>query len=543
MKHLIVVVFLALTSFVFAHPVQQVMSYKLSVKFNPETSLLTGEVEILNPTDSCFSLANGLHIISMKADGNPTLFQKESTDETTATTIYNLGKIHNRLSISFSGKLNSETLPKGISLINGIDNRWIELSERINWIPKMIENASFIYDMEVTTPETFTTICTNEPSEVIHEANHTISRWKSAQPVHNIILFSAAGLKKSSVKQDGANLDIYYCSLPESYVDSMKTDIQKSMILLNQLFGPCGKDTHAKIVYSPRAAGGYARRPLLLVSENYALEQRTLRFGYARDFKLNVHEIAHYWSFANTSTPEDWMNEGLAEYASFLISEKLIGKEFADLLREEYKGIIDHTQTSEAIAETPDESWEREINRYYKPTLLFDQLRQKYGEEKLFIFFQNLCVAMQKTSNRSTDLFLKTMEQVMGKEASDFFREAIYRKGWSTTQTAQQSSLQKADKAIIGKWSGPLTQFGTTLSFVLNLSEKDGLYNPSIESPDQGAVGIPVSDLQINGYQISFRVGMASAIFTGTFDENKNMINGIWTQRGTDYPLSLQKTN
>jgi len=445
--------------------------------------------------------------------------------------------------VDYSGHIKAADYPKTVSSINGINSGWVELSDRIDWFPRLAKTAAFEYEMEVNVPRNFVTVLGGQELKTKNPGKRSISKWMSLKPTYSITLLSVPGLKKTAIVQNGINLEIYYDKLAPAYIDSMKNELLKSVGLLSELFGPTGTDCVVKIAYSPRSAGGYARRPMLLVSEKYALEQRSLKYGYARDFRLNTHEIAHYWSFANTGTSEDWMNEGLAEFSAYLISEKIIGKDFSALLLSEYEGIVNHTKTQTAIAETPNDSWEREVNRYYKPTLLLNELRLKFGDEKLGQFLKTLYSRMTKAPVATTGLFLEVLEQTMGKQAKDFFAEAIYRKDWNIEVPSATSPAQVTDLAFAGTWSGPLTQFGTTAKFVLNLVLKDGKLEPSLDSPDQNVTNIPVSELLIEGDVVSFRVGIASAVYKGTLDRTNRVIRGVWTQRSVDYPLNITKEN
>ena len=73
----------------------------------------------------------------------------------------------------------------------------------------------------------------------------------------------------------------------------------------------------------------------------------------------------------------------MTEFSAFLACEKFIGSEFATLLLDEYNVAIENSATQLSILETTGDSWESHINRYYKPTVLLNTLRQKYGEEKM----------------------------------------------------------------------------------------------------------------------------------------------------------------
>jgi hypothetical protein len=540
MKLLLLPILLAWPGILLAQSVS--VHYRISIQFNPDSSSLQAQAEITNPGDSCFFLAPGLKIESVKADGKTIGFQEKQKPQLNSKAII-LAFVPAKLEIMYSGQIKPEDFPKTVSSINGINKDWIELSERIDWFPRLANHSSFDYELEADVPGNFVTVTGARQTGLKTAADRSISRWKTENKVWGITLLSAPALKKCETTQNGMNLEIYYQNLAPAYIDSMKNNLLKSIKILTGLFGPTSSENVVKVAYSPRSAGAYARKPLILVSEKYADEQRLLKFGYARDFRLNTHEIAHYWSFANSGAPEDWMNEGLAEFSALLVSEKVIGNCFSDLLIDEYTGMVNSTPTQLAIAETPNDSWEREINRYYKPTLLFCQLIRKYGEEKTGLFLKTLYLAMVKEKVATTARFLEVMEQTMGKEAKDFFAEAIYRKGWNTGKNPVVQSFQANDPAFAGTWSGPLTQFGTTAKFVLNLLWKGGKLEPSLGSPDQNVGNIPVSELMIEGDVISFRVGIASAVYKGTLDRTSHEIKGVWTQRGVDYPLNIASEN
>ncbi|HCE56530.1 MAG TPA: hypothetical protein DER09_01735 [Prolixibacteraceae bacterium] len=290
------------------------------------------------------------------------------------------------------------------------------------------------------------------------------------------------------------------------------------------------------MIYSPRTAGGYARGSLIVVSEEFASEQVENKWGFARDFQLNAHEIAHLWSKANWE--HDWINEGLAEYSAFLASEKFIGTEFTKLLSEEYNNAIENSATQLSILETTGDSWESHINRYYKPTVLLNTLRQKYGEEKMAEFIALLNTAFIQNQGGTTVIFLNVLEEVFGKDAYDFFNEGLNRKNWNKPTEVLNVAF---DADFEGTWTGGLTQFGTTSKFVLHLKKNENILVPVLDSPDQDVFGIPVSELKIEADNIVCVVGVASATFSGKLDRNTKTIHGNWNQRGTDYPLNLSK--
>jgi aminopeptidase N len=145
-----------------------------------------------------------------------------------------------------------------------------------------------------------------------------------------------------------------------------------------------------------------------------------------------THEMAHYWwNMANMGTPEDWLNEGMAEYSAFIISEEIIGKDFTNQLLSEYNKRASESKTETPIVETDNNSPDREVNRYDKPTIIFNELRQKYGKEKINNFLKSLYARFASTKIVNTPSFLDEMEKQIGKEAMEYFSNALYAKKWS----------------------------------------------------------------------------------------------------------------
>lgn len=516
------------------------MEYKLSVKLDPQLGSIVGIADIGNPGDSVFLLAKGLNIQSVVADGKAVQFNQYVSGSNPNSVEIALSYVPQKLKIKYSGQIKANDFPKTISNINLMKNEVIELTDLIDWYPRMKRSNPFTYSLTVDAPSNFGLVTNGSISKEVQSKERKKITAESLKPGYGISLLGSPELKKSALEANGYCVEIYYSQLSESYIDSMSTDLLKTIQFYEELYGMIASNRLVRIIYSPRPAGGYARGSIIVVSEKFAMEQRSQKFGYARDFRLNAHEIAHFWSKANTSTSDDWINEGVAEFSALLVSEKFIGKPFANLLLSEYQGIVENTTTQTAIVNTENDSWEREINRYYKPTLILNELRVKYGDEKLKQFLNSLYARFIEARGATTGLFLEVLETSLVKEAKEYVEEAIHRKIWNTLNS-KGNTASVIDSTLIGTWSGLLTQFGATTKFVINIAAKDGLYAPTLDSPDQNAYGIPVSDFMVTGDSLSFKLGIAGAVYNGIIDSEKQIINGLWTQRGIDYTIILSK--
>ena len=103
---------------------------------------------------------------------------------------------------------------------------------------------------------------------------------------------------------------------------------------------------------------------------------------------------------------------------------------------------------------------------------------------------------------------------------------------------AQAPSLQ----SLAGDWSGALAVAGTSLPLVLHLKlGSDGKLSATLDSPAQGAYGMPGSDAQLNGSSFSFAVPTVHGSYTGMVSADGKTMTGTWSQ-GKPLPLVLKQS-
>jgi hypothetical protein len=92
---------------------------------------------------------------------------------------------------------------------------------------------------------------------------------------------------------------------------------------------------------------------------------------------------------------------------------------------------------------------------------------------------------------------------------------------------------------IDGAWEGTL-DVGQKLRVVFHLTTtKDGL-GASLDSPDQGAAGIPATAKR-EGASLTVDIAMAGAKFQGTIAKDLSAIEGTFTQGGGSFPLTVKR--
>ena len=95
------------------------------------------------------------------------------------------------------------------------------------------------------------------------------------------------------------------------------------------------------------------------------------------------------------------------------------------------------------------------------------------------------------------------------------------------------ATLAGAD-AQTGAWSGKLDVQGTKLSLVFHLDDE----NPAVDSPDQGAKGIPIQIERKAAGKLLIRIPSLGASYEGNWMIKQ--IVGTFTQMGTSLPLTLK---
>ncbi len=93
---------------------------------------------------------------------------------------------------------------------------------------------------------------------------------------------------------------------------------------------------------------------------------------------------------------------------------------------------------------------------------------------------------------------------------------------------------------IIGQWSGVLKIQGTQLRVVFNVIKTDSGYASTMDSPDQGAKGIPTTKTEFENESLKITAEKLRMNFEGKL-ENDTIIKGNFVQNGFTFPLNLTR--
>lgn len=91
-----------------------------------------------------------------------------------------------------------------------------------------------------------------------------------------------------------------------------------------------------------------------------------------------------------------------------------------------------------------------------------------------------------------------------------------------------------------GSWIGSVImgEVNPRLIFVINL-DSDGRFSGHVGSPDSGASGIPISNIEVIADSLFIEVSVANASFLGVYDSESSSVVGVWRDGSNEFELNL----
>lgn len=102
------------------------------------------------------------------------------------------------------------------------------------------------------------------------------------------------------------------------------------------------------------------------------------------------------------------------------------------------------------------------------------------------------------------------------------------------------ASFTMVGQEIAGQWNGILKVPGAQLRVVFNVSKSENGYSSTMDSPDQGAKGIPVTTTSFENSILKLQIPAASISYEGTLNK-ENMIVGNFTQGGQSFAMNMSR--
>lgn len=101
-------------------------------------------------------------------------------------------------------------------------------------------------------------------------------------------------------------------------------------------------------------------------------------------------------------------------------------------------------------------------------------------------------------------------------------------------------SISLSAQDITGQWNGALKIQGTQLRLVFNVTKTDNGLSATMDSPDQGAKGIPTTTASFENSILKITIASSKIEYSGTLGKDNNII-GTFKQGGQSFPMNLSK--
>ena len=100
-------------------------------------------------------------------------------------------------------------------------------------------------------------------------------------------------------------------------------------------------------------------------------------------------------------------------------------------------------------------------------------------------------------------------------------------------------AVAAAQADIVGTWHGSLEVPGASLPIIFHITETDGSLSATMDSPAQGATGIPVDTVTFEDGHVTLRINAIGGGYEGDLEDDT--LTGAWSQSGMSFDLTLER--
>lgn len=290
---------------------------------------------------------------------------------------------------------------------NIVAKEWTEIGLYLPWFPYNPQHGDFRFDMAVTAPPGYT-VAGFGPGR---QHQHTLF-FNCNRPVNDIVVVASKFMKQERLTKTTSNIRVFHSTITQETARGIAADLANILQLYETWYGG-HENKDITLVESARSRGGGYARPGLIVLANLSDAGYTQK--HATYIRYLAHEAAHiWWRNADTSTWEDWMNEGFAEYSALMVLEKVFGSEEyttrMKLKDREIKGTPPIWGFDRADQSTPASIKTAELLLYSKAPLILAQFRRRLKHQRYLDF----CKTLIATNAGSTDHLLTILKEKHG---------------------------------------------------------------------------------------------------------------------------------
>jgi aminopeptidase N len=268
-----------------------------------------------------------------------------------------------------------------------------------------------LYDFTLTVPSPWSGVANGVLRRTTTRSGQTTNRWHLAEPAASYLVTVA-------------------------FADYQHTDLKSASGVPIQVWAPAGgkalpggtSTAPAAIDWLEKVLGPYpfASFGVVVVDNDSGMETQTMVTLGDTDYSLSpavmVHEAAHHW-YGDTVTPADWsdvwMNEGMAMYLQGMWEAEQEGITIEDKM-DQWAAFEVQLREAAGPPAAFDPAQFGDGNIYYGPALMWQELRERIGDDAFFRVLREWPAA-QENGTADREEYWDWIEEETGEELSDFF--------------------------------------------------------------------------------------------------------------------------
>ena len=268
-----------------------------------------------------------------------------------------------------------------------------------------------LYDFTLTVPSPWVGVANGALVDRTESDGDTTTTWHLAEPAASYLVTSAFGDYEMTEDSSASGVPItYWTPRDDPSAAEALAATPDAMAWLEDLLGPYPFDTFGTVVVDSRS-GMETQTMVTLGNTSYTLSPAVI-----------VHELAHQW-YGDQVTPTDWsdvwMNEGMAMYLQGMWEAERDGITPAQKMDEWSYYEADFRRDAGPPGDFDPQAF-GSSNVYYGPALMYQELREKVGDEAFFDVVRAWPEARDNDNATRAD-YLAFIEEQTGAELDEFF--------------------------------------------------------------------------------------------------------------------------
>jgi aminopeptidase N len=274
------------------------------------------------------------------------------------------------------------------------------------------------YDFTLTTPSPWVGVANGELTSREEVDGNTVTTWHLDSRTSSYLVTVAFGEFTMREDESASGVPITYW-VPKAHAD----------------YADALDFTPDALAWVESKLGPYPWSSLgiMLVDSMSGMETQTMitlgATDYATKPEVIVHEIVHQW-YGDQVTPTDWrdvwMSEGMTMYLQLTYQAETTGSPLEEIMRR----VVRPERQSRRKNGPPaayDPGTFAELNIYYGPALMWDQVRRRVGDERFWAMVK-AWPTVDKDGGVDREEFLPWVEEQTGTELSDLFDGWLFAK-------------------------------------------------------------------------------------------------------------------